>query len=285
MGSWVTALNPLYAIIAFHSPLVLHWFLVRSTSLKFRYYITLFIIGLLFALSLSIKTTDFLTSYCRVMACLFAMQLIRMVSNPRTDYLNSARLKDYLLSIMSFGEVATPGALANTKDNQITLHNFAFSTAVLFMKYAIVHLIHIFLAYYPYPRDPPLRQFVPFSLQAWVTYYLISIQLYMYMSIYFALSFGLYAFLCGRTAPQIFHAPLAAASPRDFWSRRWNMMFKQGLHDTIFVPVLQLLRASTHRTYVIQSSNKAIVSDAPADTKKTDGDVSNGQSSNVCIIA
>lgn len=222
-------IHPVLAILIFHSPLVLHWALVRLVPIKLRTVVTLVIISLMITISLGLGTTEFLMSYCRVMAILFSMQLIRLIMDPRVDFLRTVSLKAYLLSVMSFGPVALPGALADDKtDSKLKQTDILFDLGVLLFKYAVVHAIHIFFYFFPYPLLPPVRKFISVSnVEEIATFYLLSVQLYMYMSIYFALSFGLYAYLCGRRAPSIFHAPLLSVSPREFWSRRWNMLFKQ----------------------------------------------------------
>lgn len=223
-------LNPALAMVIFHSPLVLHWALVRWAPQKFRTIITLAIIVLMIIISLGLATSEFLMSYSRVMAILFAMQLIRLIMDPRPKFLTTVPLRTYLLSVMSFGPVALPGALADHSSTNLTKSDFAYDVMILSIKYAIVHAIHIFFYYFPYPIHPPVRQLTSVHWLPMATFYLLAVQLYMYMSVYFALSFGIYALVCGRRAPSIFHAPLLSASPRDFWSRRWNMLFKQVTH-------------------------------------------------------
>jgi hypothetical protein len=41
----------------------------------------------------------------------------------------------------------------------------------------------------------------------------------------------------GHHAKEVFETPPLASSPRDFWSRRWNRMFRDTAHRLIFVPL------------------------------------------------
>ncbi len=43
--------------------------------------------------------------------------------------------------------------------------------------------------------------------------------------------------LSGHGAHEMFRAPAAASSPRDFWSRRWNLVFKNAAQRLIFQPL------------------------------------------------
>jgi hypothetical protein len=43
--------------------------------------------------------------------------------------------------------------------------------------------------------------------------------------------------LTGWYVPPMFHYPFLSQSPRDFWSRRWNMMVHNFVHKHIFIPM------------------------------------------------
>lgn len=43
--------------------------------------------------------------------------------------------------------------------------------------------------------------------------------------------------LSGHGAREAFHWPPLATSPRDFWSRRWNSMFRNASHRLVFTPL------------------------------------------------
>ena len=43
--------------------------------------------------------------------------------------------------------------------------------------------------------------------------------------------------LCRYDAAEVFVAPMAARSPREFWGRRWNMTFRNTSHRLIFAPL------------------------------------------------
>jgi Membrane bound O-acyl transferase family len=43
--------------------------------------------------------------------------------------------------------------------------------------------------------------------------------------------------LTGDSATEVFRAPPLATSPRDFWSRRWNAMFRNTAHRIVFTPL------------------------------------------------
>jgi len=44
-------------------------------------------------------------------------------------------------------------------------------------------------------------------------------------------------YLLGVPVDEVFNAPPLASSPRDFWSRRWNLLFKTLCHRHFFVPL------------------------------------------------
>lgn len=41
----------------------------------------------------------------------------------------------------------------------------------------------------------------------------------------------------GYRTMEVFNNPLLSSSPRDFWSRRWNLTFKNTMHRLVFTPV------------------------------------------------
>lgn len=43
--------------------------------------------------------------------------------------------------------------------------------------------------------------------------------------------------LSGCVLSDYFHHPLFAANPREFWSQRWNMSFRDLSHRTVFLPL------------------------------------------------
>lgn len=43
--------------------------------------------------------------------------------------------------------------------------------------------------------------------------------------------------LSGHRARPVFDSPVLATSPRDFWGRRWNLMFRNSAHALIFEPL------------------------------------------------
>jgi hypothetical protein len=48
---------------------------------------------------------------------------------------------------------------------------------------------------------------------------------------------ALVMFIGSHQAQEMFRWPPLADSPRDFWSRRWNLMFRNAVHRLIFVPL------------------------------------------------
>lgn len=48
---------------------------------------------------------------------------------------------------------------------------------------------------------------------------------------------GLVMCSSGHQAGEVFCAPPLATSPRDFWSRRWNAMFRNSAHRLVFTPL------------------------------------------------
>lgn len=48
---------------------------------------------------------------------------------------------------------------------------------------------------------------------------------------------GAVMLVTGHDAHEVFVRPALARSPRDFWSRRWNMMFRNSAHRLIFLPL------------------------------------------------
>lgn len=48
---------------------------------------------------------------------------------------------------------------------------------------------------------------------------------------------GAFMLLTGKYLPPFVDSPLFSYSPRDFWSRRWNLLFKQTAHTVVFGPL------------------------------------------------
>ncbi len=48
---------------------------------------------------------------------------------------------------------------------------------------------------------------------------------------------GLAMAISGHGAAEMFDSPLLATSPRDFWGRRWNLMFRNSAHRLLFTPL------------------------------------------------
>lgn len=48
---------------------------------------------------------------------------------------------------------------------------------------------------------------------------------------------GLVMLLSGHCAEEVFRSPLLSRSPIEFWSQRWNLMFRNSAYRVIFVPV------------------------------------------------
>jgi hypothetical protein len=48
---------------------------------------------------------------------------------------------------------------------------------------------------------------------------------------------GLFMLLTGKFLPPFAQSPLLSSSPRDFWSRRWNLLFKHTAHTVLFGPL------------------------------------------------
>lgn len=48
---------------------------------------------------------------------------------------------------------------------------------------------------------------------------------------------GVGMLITGHQAGEIFDCPHLASSPRDFWSRRWNRMFRNAAHRLVFTPL------------------------------------------------
>lgn len=63
----------------------------------------------------------------------------------------------------------------------------------------------------------------------WVTYFAVT-------AVFDAMS-GLGMVLVGVWANESFDASPLAASPRDFWGRRWNLLFRNQAHRHIFLPL------------------------------------------------
>ncbi|KAJ1994049.1 hypothetical protein H4R33_000451 [Dimargaris cristalligena] len=57
------------------------------------------------------------------------------------------------------------------------------------------------------------------------------------MNAWFYLAYSSAAWLLQFPTPVIFDQPFLATSPRDFWSRRWNLLFKDTFHIVVFKPV------------------------------------------------
>jgi Membrane bound O-acyl transferase family len=49
---------------------------------------------------------------------------------------------------------------------------------------------------------------------------------------------GVNMWLSGNDAVEVFDRPYLARSPREFWGRRWNMIFRNTAHRLIFLPLL-----------------------------------------------
>jgi D-alanyl-lipoteichoic acid acyltransferase DltB (MBOAT superfamily) len=47
---------------------------------------------------------------------------------------------------------------------------------------------------------------------------------------------GTVMLLSGQRATEVFRSPLLARSPIEFWSQRWNLMFRNSAYRLIFVP-------------------------------------------------
>jgi hypothetical protein len=48
---------------------------------------------------------------------------------------------------------------------------------------------------------------------------------------------GLLMLVSGQLAAEVFRSPLLARSPIEFWSQRWNLMFRNSAYRVIFVPI------------------------------------------------
>ncbi|CAO3630180.1 unnamed protein product [Cunninghamella echinulata] len=74
---------------------------------------------------------------------------------------------------------------------------------------------------------------------------------YHYITLYYNLCLGIKAycllgsvdvllgfeqFISGVRFIDLFNSPLLASSPRDFWSRRWNMVVRKIFHNQVFLP-------------------------------------------------
>lgn len=46
--------------------------------------------------------------------------------------------------------------------------------------------------------------------------------------------------MLGVDVPPMFYQPYFADSPKDFWSRRWNMIIRDLLYTDVFVPATNL---------------------------------------------
>ncbi|KAJ1923528.1 hypothetical protein IWQ60_005828 [Tieghemiomyces parasiticus] len=68
------------------------------------------------------------------------------------------------------------------------------------------------------------------------------------MNVWFNLAYGGAAWYLGFPMPVLFDNPFLATSPRDFWSRRWNILFKDAFHVVVFLPVYRRLAGLVNRS-------------------------------------
>ncbi|KAH3742867.1 hypothetical protein Pelo_15747 [Pelomyxa schiedti] len=55
-----------------------------------------------------------------------------------------------------------------------------------------------------------------------------------------ALVFSLVPLITGLKLARVYNSPFLSTSPREFWSRRWNMLFRNNLHRHVFLPICGL---------------------------------------------
>lgn len=84
----------------------------------------------------------------------------------------------------------------------------------------------------------PMRE----SLPQIVIYFLYSLQLYLFVTIVLETLAAIANTCYGIQIEPHFDNPFAAVSLEDFWARRWNLLVSNTLRETVYNPVLYLLR-------------------------------------------
>lgn len=93
---------------------------------------------------------------------------------------------------------------------------------------ALALILHLLLRQRPYPKL--------------VVHLLFSIQLYLFVTIVLETLAAFANTAFGVTIEPHFDNPFAAVSLEEFWARRWNLLVSNALRETVFNPVLYLLR-------------------------------------------
>ena len=82
------------------------------------------------------------------------------------------------------------------------------------------------------------------SLSLLAIHLLLSIQLYLFATIVLEILAAIANATFGVTIEPHFDNPFAAASLAEFWGRRWNLLVSNMLRETVYNPVLYLLRSA-----------------------------------------
>ena len=115
-------------------------------------------------------------------------------------------------------------------------------------------ILQILLNGSPYPRI--------------VIHLLFSIQLYLFVTIVLEILAAFANTVFGIIIEPHFDNPFAAVSLEEFWARRWNLLVSNTLRETVFNPVLYLLRKlSTGDETRVSSSDGTVREDAGVGTE------------------
>lgn len=83
--------------------------------------------------------------------------------------------------------------------------------------------------------DPGLTQMVPL-VDGRIRYVLYAFYFYHGLSTWYGLM-TLPSLLLGHPSPPLFNLPFLTTSPRDFWSRRWNLLFHGAMIEALWRPL------------------------------------------------
>ncbi|KAG0592921.1 hypothetical protein M758_1G282000 [Ceratodon purpureus] len=103
------------------------------------------------------------------------------------------------------------------------------------------------------------------SIPLILNHLLLSIQLYLFVTIVLEVLAAIAMATFGITIEPHFDNPFAAASLGEFWGRRWNLLVSNVLRETVYNPLLYLLESSPKQG--IHDQSRALDSSAVNDSK------------------
>ena len=131
-----------------------------------------------------------------------------------------------------------------------------------------LNAIILYWRYFPIDKHQPHQEVLDFqNISRLMTMLLSGLQTYLLLAIPYSPLFHTLAYIFDAKYTPMMEKPWLATSPKDFWSKRWNMFVKKNIHALAFRPVVYIMAWIRSYSQSLVHSNSPIMDSKVVDFK------------------